>query len=54
MAEGNSGAVQQHASEETRLIRGVLGSILADDSMTLPTKGNMKCSRLKKEENLMN
>ena len=43
MAEGNVGAAQRPVSEETRLIRGVLGGILADDSLTLPTQGNKTC-----------
>jgi len=46
MAEGNSSEDQQHPSEEIRLIRSVLGGILADDSMTLPTEGNKKCLEL--------
>jgi len=46
MAEGNSGADQQLASQEIQLIRGVLGGILADDSMTLPTEGNRMCLEL--------
>jgi len=37
---------QQHPSEETRIIRSVLGGILADDNMTLPTEGNKKCLEL--------
>ena len=48
MTEGNVGAVQRPVSEETRLIRGVLGGILADDSLTLPTQGNKTCLEMAK------
>ena len=48
MAEGNVGAAQRPVSEETRLIRGVLGGILAGDSLTLPTQGNKTCLEMAK------
>jgi len=37
---------QQHSSEETQIIKSVLGGILVDDSMTLPMKGSKKCFEL--------
>ena len=43
VTEKSSRAPQQNVGEEIRLIRGVLGGILADDSLTLPTEGNKKC-----------
>ena len=42
MAE-NTSDVHIQISEECRLMRSVIGGILADDSFTLPTKGNKMC-----------
>jgi len=49
VTEENAGRVpKQHVDKEIRLMRGVLGGILADDSLTISTEGNKKCLEMAK------
>jgi len=48
LVQETGGEPQRLVSEETRLIRSILGSILTNDSLTLPTEGNKKCLEIAK------
>jgi len=48
VTEENGRAPKQHIDEEIILIRGVLGSTLADDSLMISTEGKKKCLEMAK------